>query len=447
MKEHRFQWLPAALAAAFVVACAVSVTQYVQAARYRTMIENMYQRSYYELVGGMGALEINLSKLLVSDAPDQSGDLLHEVSRQAEGVQQSLASLPLSHAALSETVRFVNQTGDYAASLGRRVAAGQPLTAQQRDSLAGLMARCGALNEVLADVDPTNQALYSAAQPQEAYYAQAQQQGQGQGMPLENLAQPKDEYPALLYDGPFSDAAVDRAPKGYLGPDITQDEAMALAIAFYGRERVQEARAAEEAFGPVPSWGVELVSENGVLATCHVAQQGGRIHWLMRDPAVYETRMSVEDLMAAGKAFLYNRGYGDMTATYAQVYSGVCTVNYAAVQDGVVLYPDLIKLQLSMQDGAVVGIEAGNWLVNHVRRELPLPAITAAEAEQRAGANMSVQRALLCLMPKPGGAESMAWECLGTKDGEEYLVYIDAFDARELNILKVIHTEGGQLTM
>ena len=39
------------------------------------------------------------------------------------------------------------------------------------------------------------------------------------------------------------------------------------------------------------------------------------------------------------------------------VHDGIMTVNFAAVQNGVVLYPDLVKVQVSLADGAVIGLE------------------------------------------------------------------------------------------
>ena len=73
--------------------------------------------------------------------------------------------------------------------------------------------------------------------------------------------------------------------------------------------------------------------------------------------------------MEAARAFLAARGYGEMHESYFSRYDGILTVNFAAVQDDVVLYPDLVKVQVSLRDGAVIGLEAGGYLRNHVARE------------------------------------------------------------------------------
>ena len=71
-----------------------------------------------------------------------------------------------------------------------------------------------------------------------------------------------------------------------------------------------------------------------------------------------------------------------MAVNYYSQFDNVLTVNYAAVQNNVTLYPDLVKLQISMDNGAIIGVEAGNYLRNHVDRTLELPAISETDASK-----------------------------------------------------------------
>ena len=50
-----------------------------------------------------------------------------------------------------------------------------------------------------------------------------------------------------------------------------------------------------------------------------------------------------------------------------------CTI-VQFVQDGVTCYPDLIKVGISLESGALTGFEAAGYLMNHRERELPEPA-------------------------------------------------------------------------
>ena len=48
----------------------------------------------------------------------------------------------------------------------------------------------------------------------------------------------------------------------------------------------------------------------------------------------------------------------------------VITVNYAYEQDGVIVYPDLIKVKMALDNGEVLGIETTGYLNSHTEREL-----------------------------------------------------------------------------
>ena len=86
--------------------------------------------------------------------------------------------------------------------------------------------------------------------------------------------------------------------------------------------------------------------------------------------------LSRSECIDKGLAFLAAEGFGRMHVSYYRTYDGILTVNYAAMQDDVVLYPDLVKLQISMRDGAIIGIEASNYYANHIAREIGQPALS-----------------------------------------------------------------------
>ena len=148
----------------------------------------------------------------------------------------------------------------------------------------------------------------------------------------------------------------------------------------------------------------------------------------------------------AARAFLAARGYGEMRESYFSRYDGILTVNFAAVQDDVVLYPDLVKVQVSLRDGAVIGLEAGGYLRNHVEREFTLPALSEEEALARLGGRLTAEEARLCVIPENAN-EYLCYEIDAYDESGEYLIYIDAQTGAEREILEVISEENGTLVM
>ena len=135
-----------------------------------------------------------------------------------------------------------------------------------------------------------------------------------------------------------------------------------------------------------------------------------------------------------------------MACTHVQRYeSGVMVQNFAAQQEGVLLYPDLIKVQVRMDTGDVVGMEANNYWMNHVPRTLSAPALTVQEAAAYLAPGLEAETSRLCLIPYRD-SEQLCYEFTVHKGDGTYLIYLDANTGKEVELLKRIDTEQGVLT-
>ena len=190
------------------------------------------------------------------------------------------------------------------------------------------------------------------------------------------LTNPATSYPTLLYDGPFSDAAGQTEYRALAGlEEVDQAGAERALRAFLGAEAVTGLRFENESSIPVDCYEFS-VTANGYSLSAGVTKAGGQILYILPNEDVTDVTLTDEQAVASARAFLTARGYGDMQESYFSRYDGILTVNFAAVQDGVVLYPDLVKVQVSLRDGAIIGLEAGGYLRNHVQREFTLPALS-----------------------------------------------------------------------
>lgn len=63
-----------------------------------------------------------------------------------------------------------------------------------------------------------------------------------------------------------------------------------------------------------------------------------------------EQNISPEDGVQIGKDFLSQKGYQNMKETYYMVQSGNVVINYAYSQDDVVVYSDLIKVKIALDN-------------------------------------------------------------------------------------------------
>ena len=60
-----------------------------------------------------------------------------------------------------------------------------------------------------------------------------------------------------------------------------------------------------------------------------------------------------EEANNIGKEFLAKHGFENMKETYYLKQDGIVTINYAYNQDGVVMYPDLVKVKVALDNGEI----------------------------------------------------------------------------------------------
>ncbi len=410
------------------LAIAFGLWQWRTAQASASDLKAVREKAYYSALDGLTNLETDLSKVLIAESAGQHALLLGRISSLARSVSENLAALPASYGADADGLKFLSQTADYAQTLSSAAAEGRTPTDEDLRQLLLLQEKCGELR-----VHLENGAGFT--------YAESIDAGERNGI----------EYPSLLYDGPFSDGIRLGKAKGLTGGEITEAEAIAVAAAFLGQERVTRAEKGVDTGGPVPAFGVSLELPD-LRITAAVTKQGGKMLWMTPESAGFESYLDVEECTVHAKAFLTSRGFGEMASSYYQQYNGIAVISFAAVQDGVMLYPDLVKVQVRMDTGAVIGLEANNYWMNHVTRERLHPKLSEAEARAYLSSRLSNAEARLCVIPVDDGlgsgrTELLCWEFDGTYADSRYLVYIDAETGEEARVLKVVLGNGGVLTL
>lgn len=400
-------------------------------------VNSAYQKALFETTTLIDRIGLNLEKLLITGSAAKEQELLSEIARQSESAQDNLSMLPSGHASVSGPIKFINQTGDFARTLSDRLATGGAVSDADRETLILLRRYCDPLREMLNGMTDD---LLNGQNPFEEAGAVA---GWSADMPDE--VEPAVDYPALLYDGPFSDGRDGGVLRAVSGREFTGEEAIARAKGFIGDARVLSAGVTGEGETPAPCYEITVKTTEGELNMA-VTRQGGEMIYMLFDGAAGPARFSQGELVDLAAAFLKSRGYPNAVVSYWSFYDGILTVNFAAVQDDVVLYPDLIKLQMDASTGQVVGMEAIGYLTNHTYRENLTPTISRQEAVNRLGALLTPGRVRLCVIPTDEG-EALAWECDCTLEDSRYLVYIDARTGQEREIYRVIEDDSGQVVV
>ena len=433
--RNRLRTAVAILAALLASMVVLNIARSEELASARTRISAVYQKAFYETCELTEAVSTNYRKLLVAGDEAQMQVLLGEISRQTQGAAGNLALLPLGEETISATIKFINQAEDFAETLSTKIAGGEAVSEEDYQTMQSLSDGAAAFSAGLAE-------LLERYERGEAVF-DAEDFAETGDETLYPLTGEAGQYPVLLYDGPFSDGAATGNYEMLSGAkEISQQEAEAQLRAFIPVDGIAYTGSSHP---EVDCYEFRLQSGEYSISA-GVTKQGGHILYLLPENASDEINYTEAELTDIARAFLVSRGYGDMEMSYYSAFGGILTINFAAMQDGVILYPDLLKLQLSMKDGRVIGMDANAYLKNHRTRAIPAPALSADEAMQRISPRLQAVSAELCVIPQ-NRAEYLCYEIDASDAGGEFLVYVDALTGVERDLMQVISRSNATLVM
>ncbi|ATW23886.1 germination protein YpeB [Candidatus Formimonas warabiya] len=449
-------WLTGILAAALIVSGVWGFSQYRMNQANRILLENDHQRSFYNLVDNVENLSVLTSKSIVSGSPQQNIRLLSDIWWQANFAQDNLAQLPLSHVTLTRTQKFLTQLGDYAYSLAKNTADGRPMNAKQTATLQDLHNQISRLSGDLIELQ--NEVVKNGVNWREVKNTSKEKLDKESTGYLDTNFQKMNEqinqYPTLIYDGPFSDHLETKNPKALTGKAITWEEAKKRARDFVDlRDRIDYVVAdngKSTAKASIPVYSVRIsprVPSLGEVIYVDVSQKGGHITMAMNSRSIGAATIGIDQALEKAKAFLAKTEYQSMVPTYSLRQENTLIVSFAYKENDVIVYPDLVKVSVAMDNGQVTGFESLGYLMQHHQRNLPEPKLTLEEARKKLNKVIKVDSERLTLIPLETGEEVLCYEFKGSYKSDNFLIYINALDGTEEQILQLLHTPGGTWTM
>ena len=136
-----------------------------------------------------------------------------------------------------------------------------------------------------------------------------------------------------------------------------------------------------------------------------------------------------------------------MTSTYYIDENNIATINFAYTQESVTIYPDLIKVSVAMDNGDIVGFESAGYLFSHEERDIPTPKISIEEAKSKINSDLAPTSSGLAIIPTDVKTEVLTYEFKGKVDNRDFIVYINAETGKEEDILILLNTPNGILTI
>lgn len=400
------------------------------------------ERSLSTLEACMSSINTNLTKGLYANTTPMLSSMAISLTRDAASAKNSLSALPLSDTQLDNMLKFLSQVGAFVSTLDRKLSLGEPITSEERNQLKQLI---DVSQKLLSELDTITQGVEDGS----VSFKQAGstlQKSADQSVQIDSAfgdaEQTLTDYPTLIYDGPFSDHILNQTPKTLEGKtDISKEKALEIASDFIGIDK-SILRFDSETNGVIETYNFFVDSIN--ISVC---KKGGAVLYLLGSSSAGESVISPEQAVENAKNFLSAKGYKNMKESYYSTQDGICTVNFAYENEGVICYPDLIKLSVSLETGNIISFDARGYIMNHTDRPPVQSKISADEAKMSVSDYLTVMSSRLAIIPTDYKTEKTAYEFhCKTPDEQEVLVYIDVLTAKEDDILLLLYSDGGILT-
>lgn len=433
-----------------IIVVALGIILYQKQREYRQASENSYNMAFYELVDYVQNVETYLAKSLISTTPEHGAETLTNLWREANLAQSYLARLPIESQELENTEKFLNQVSDYSYSLSRKNIYNESLSQEDLKNLKDLHGYSVELENTLNQLsEDLNTGRFGWGElTKKGTVAFAKQVDNISKESFSNLEENFHEYSGLIYDGAFSEHLTNQDRKGLTGEDISEERASEIVRKFIGEDQIKKiSNLGLSENATIPVYDFSFKNKQDQSGNISISQKGGHIVYFNSNRDIGAEIISQEEANEKGKQFLNTKGFPDMKETYYLKQEGVVTINYAYLQNGVIMYPDLIKVKVALDNGEVLGIETSGYLNNHEQRNLPEVKISKEEAKKTLNKELQIESEGLAVIPTEWKSEIYCYEFKGKVDDKEFLVYINCENGREEDILVIKDTPNGTLTM
>lgn len=427
------------LSALLVLVTAFGIYQYNRARRLTYFRNIEYNRVFAELTEYVDDLEISLLKGQVVSTGEQMAKLSADLYGQASAAKANLALLPIEGRTLSKTSEFLSQVGEYAHCISGKMLRGEKMSEKEIKTMQELLGYADTLKSGLDEMLLAMNEGRLSFDKQKSYLKNMRGGKVAMASELAALEEEFHNYPSLIYDGPFSQHLSLKESMFVKGKaEITENQARRLAERFVGKDKVS----VSEVNGKLPAYSVKSNT-----MTVEFTRQGGILLLLMKDRYTQEEKLSVEQAKEKATAFLNENGFTHMRESYYEKRDGSVVINYAYEQAGYVVFPDLVKVKIALDNGEVIGFESRGYIMNHVYRTIPEEKITKEQALKNANEHLEIQEVSMAIIPLEDGTEAACYQIKGIVSNKHFLIYVNTQTGFTEDVQILLEHEGGTLAV
>lgn len=413
-------------------------------------LNNSYSQSFYELVEYSNNVETLLAKAQISSTPEYSAKTFTEIWREANLAENSLAKIPITHVTLTSANKYLNQVSDYAYSLSHKTIENNSLTDEDLNNIKMLYDNAKTLNMTLSvlESDMGNGNLsWEELTKKERDTELAQEVSNISQDNFGNIEKNLQDYEGLIYDGPFSEHMTSPTPKGLGEGNYDQTMSEEIFYQYVDKGEIISLNYNGIVDGKLRAHSFTGIYNDGTNVYVDISEIGGKVIFISKSRQPQIATIDIEMAKNLAQEFLKKHGFQSMEESYFMMEGNSVTINFAYTQNGVICYPDLIKVKVALDNGEILGMETQGYLNSHTVREFSEPKIDVNEARKLVNQNVEITSERLALIPTDWSTEMLVYEFKGRVDDRNFIVYVNADNGKEEDVFLLIESENGILAI
>lgn len=406
--------------------------------------ENSYQRAFHDLTYHVDKLHDELGKSLVVNSRRQMTPTLTNVWRLSYAAQADVGQLPLTLMPFNNTEEMLSRVADFSYRVAVRDLDKEPLSEKEYATLKSLHKQAQDIQDQLRNVQ-TN-VIDKQLRWMDVETALASDDKKSDNTIIDGfhtIEKKVQEYPDLDWGVGIQslDKKKQQRIKGIDGKPVSTEEAKRAALDFLGiKADAAQVEVNENGKGQeYTAYSVRVTGKDKKSAiNMDVTKRNGKVVWMMNERPVGDEKLTMKQAEDHGRKFLAKHGFDNMVVSEIDSYERSALFTFVPMQDDVRIYPDSVIVEVALDNGEVTAFNSTEYLFNHKKRLLSKPKITKEEARKKVNPSVKVTSQRLALIEgKNDGQEVLTWELSGSFEGNAYLIYINAANGDEEEVVKM----------
>ena len=408
--------------------------------------ENNYQRAFHDLTYQIDLLQDKIGTTLAMNSRSQLSPALAVVWRITSEAHSDVGQLPLTLMPFNKTEEFLSKIGDFSYRTAVRDLEKEPLSDGEYKTLKQLYSHATEIQQELRKVQ--HQVIENNLRWMDVELALASEKENLDNTIIDGFKTVEknvEEYSESNFGPEFAqmNAKNDNSFKYLSGKEITKEEAMNEARRFLQIEEGVNMNVTENGEGSdIGFYSITINSpkQNSEIYM-DITKKGGYPIWVLNHREINQSNISLNEAAEKAKKYLNDQNFKDLQLFESAQYDHVGVFTFVAMQDGVRVYPDSIRVKVALDEGDIIGFSANDYLIAHHKRKIPKPEISLEQARGKVNPSVKVMEHRLAIINDDLGKEALCYEILGIINNDTYRIYINAIDGSEEKVEKLKNAE------